>query len=227
MDKPRLRQATLVARDLHAVVGALRATLPLGDPFYDPDVAQFGICNAVLPLGDTFVEVISPVEEGTAAGRHLERLGGDGGYMAMFQVDDIAAARERIDRLGVRVVFDNEVDGDTDLHLHPADVPGAIVAVDRMALPASWRWAGPRWEAKAPAETGPGRVTGATLTAREPPTLASTWAAVLGVEVDGDRIALDGGELHFVAGERDGIAAFHVEGLEADTAIGGVRFMRA
>jgi hypothetical protein len=227
MDKPRLRQATLVARDLHAVVGALRATLPLGDPFYDPDVAQFGICNAVLPLGDTFVEVISPVEEGTAAGRHLERLGGDGGYMVMFQVDDIAAARDRIDRLGVRVVFDNEVEGDTDLHLHPADVPGAIVALDRMALPASWRWAGPGWEAMAPAETGPGRVTGATLTAREPASLARTWAAALGVEAHGDRIALDGGELHFIAGDRDGIAAFHVEGLGADTEIGGVRFVSA
>jgi Glyoxalase-like domain len=227
MTKLRLRQAVLVARDLDAVVEALRVRLPLGDPFHDPDVSQFGVRNAVNPLGDTFVEVISPVEEGTAAGRHLERLGGDGGYMVMFQVDDIAAARERIARLGVRVVFDNEVDGDIDIHLHPADVPGAIVAVDRMALPASWRWAGPAWEATTPAETGPGRVTGATLTAREPTTLATTWAAVLGAEVDGDRIPLDGGELHFVAGERDGIAAFHLDGLEVDTVICGVRFVRA
>jgi glyoxalase-like protein len=224
---PRLRQAVLVARDRDAVVEALRAKLPLGDPFHDPEVAQFGVRNSVMALGDTFVEVISPVKEGTAAGRHLERLGGDGGYMVMFQVDDIAAARARIDRLGVRVVFDNEVEGDTDLHLHPADVPGAIVALDRMEQPASWRWAGPAWEAKAPAETGPGRVTGATLTAREPSTLASTWAAALGAEADGGRIALDGGELRFVAGERDGIAAFHVEGLGADAAIGGVRFVRA
>lgn len=221
----RIRQAVLVARDRDAVVKELRAELPLGDPFHDPEVAQFGIHNAVMALGDTFVEVISPVEAGTAAGRHLERVGGDGGYMVMFQVDDIAAARARIDRLGVRVVYELERDGDTDIHLHPADVPGAIVAVDRMEQPASWRWAGPAWIAKAPAETGPGRVTGATLTAREPTKLASRWAAVLGAEADGDRIALDGGELRFVAGERDGIAAFHVEGLGIDATIGGVRFV--
>lgn len=223
----RIRQAVLVARDRDAVVEALRAKLPLADPFHDPEVAQFGVHNSVMALGDTFVEVISPVEDGTAAGRHLERTGGDGGYMVMFQVDDIADARARIDRLGVRVIFDLEVEGDTDLHLHPADVPGAIVSLDHMAAPASWRWAGPAWEGKTPVETGPGRVTGATLTALEPTTLASTWAAALGAEADGDRIALDGGELRFVAGERDGIAAFHVEGLEADLAIGGVRFVRA
>jgi hypothetical protein len=221
----RIRQVTLVAHDLDAVVHALRAELPLGEPFLDPEVAQFGVCNAVMPLGDTFVEVISPVEEGTAAGRHLKRLGGDGGYMVMFQVDDIAAARERIDRLGVRVVYELDREGDTDIHLHPADVPGAVVGVDRMEQPASWRWAGPEWIAKAPAEIGPGRVTGATLTAHEPAKLASTWAAVLGTEADGDRIALDGGELRFVTGERDGIAAFHVEGLGDDVTIGGVRFV--
>jgi hypothetical protein len=223
----RIRQAVLVAHDRDAVVKALRAELPLRDPFHDPEVGQFGVHNAVMALGDTFVEVISPVEEGTAAGRHLKRIGGDGGYMVMFQVDDIAAARARIQQLGIRVVYELDREGDTDIHLHPADVPGAIVAIDRMKHPGSWRWAGPEWIATAPAETGPVRVTGATLTAREPAKLASRWAAVLGAEADGDRIALDNGELRFVAGESDGIAAFHVDGLGAETSIGGVRFVRA
>ena len=223
----RIRQAVLVAHDRDAVVEALRAKLPLREPFNDPEVDQFGVHNAVMALGDTFVEVISPVEEGTAAGRHLKRLGGDGGYMLMFQVDDIEAARERIQQLGIRVVYELDRDGDTDIHLHPADVPGAIVAIDRMEHPGSWRWAGPEWIATVPADTGAVRVTGATLTAREPAKLASTWAAILGAEADGDRIALDNGELRFVAGERDGIAAFHVEGLGAETSIGGVRFVHA
>jgi len=29
----------------------------------------------VMPLGDTFVEVVSPIGEGTAAGRFLDRRG--------------------------------------------------------------------------------------------------------------------------------------------------------
>ena len=223
----RIRQAVLVAHDRDTVVKALRAELPLRDPFNDPEVGQFGLQNAVMALGDTFVEVISPVEDGTAAGRHLKRIGGDGGYMLMFQVDDIAAARARIQQLGIRVVYELDREGDTDIHLHPADVPGAIVAIDRMEHPGSWRWAGPEWIATAPADTGAVRVTGATLTASEPAKLASTWAAILGAEADGDRIALDNGELRFVAGERDGIVAFHVEGLGAETSIGGVRFVPA
>ncbi|PVG81185.1 hypothetical protein DDE18_18710 [Nocardioides gansuensis] len=222
----RLRQVTIVAHHLDEVVDELRAKLPLGEPFRDPEVAQFGLHNAVLALGDTFVEVISPVEDSTAAGRHLDRLGGDGGYMAMFQVDDIAAARGRIERLGLRKIFDNEVEGDTDIHLHPKDVPGAIVAIDTMKHPESWRWAGPGWIAEAPPVTGPGRVTGATVTARDPGQLARTWAAALGTDADGERIALDGGEVRFVAGERDNIDAFHVAGLEADVTIGGVDFVR-
>jgi hypothetical protein len=221
----RLRQAVLVAHDFDAAIKTLRAAMPLADPFHDPEVAPFGVRNAVMALGDTFVEVISPVEEDTAAGRHLGRIGGDGGYMVMFQFDDIAAVRARIRQLGLRVVYELDCEGDTDIHLHPADVPGAIVALDRMDQPASWRWAGPAWIAKAPAQIGPGRVTGATLTAREPTKLAATWAAALGAEPQGDRIALDGGELRFVAGERDGISAFHIEGLAADFAFGGIRFL--
>jgi hypothetical protein len=220
----RLRQAVLVARDLDRVVSDLRGRLPLAEPFQDPGVGHFGLRNAVMALGDTFVEVVSPQQDGTAAGRQLERMGGDGGYMVMFQVDDIAPARERIDRLGVRVVFEVEQPDVVDLHLHPADVPGAIVAVDQMTPPESWRWGGPAWEAKAPEQTGPGRITGATLTAREPAKLASTWAAVLGAESDGTTIALDGGELRFGPGDRDGIAAFHVEGVDTAATIAGVQF---
>src|SRR3954451_10251195 len=130
---PRFRQATIVARDLEPVVKERREALPLGDPFREPVVGPlFGIHNAVMPLGDTFVEVISPVEENTAAGRHLDRLGGGGGCMAMFQVDDLAAARDRIEGLGLRLIFDYEVEGDTDLHIHPNDVPGAIITLDHM-----------------------------------------------------------------------------------------------
>ena len=221
----RLRQAVLVARDLDGVVAELRAQLPLGEPFHDAGVGHFGLRNAVMALGDTFVEVVSPVADGTAAGRRLDRLGADaGGYMAMFQVDDIDAARERVARLGVRVVFEIELEDVVDLHLHPRDVPGAIVALDRMRPPESWRWGGPAWEAKAPPALGPGRITGATLTADDPEALAQRWASVLGAPRDGTTIPLDGGELRFTPGERDAIAAFHVEGVDTDAVIGGVRF---
>ena len=83
----------LAARELEPVVARLRSELRLGEPFADPGVGYFGLHNAVFALGDTFMEVVSPVRDGTAAGRLLDRRGADCGYMVMFQVDDLPAAR--------------------------------------------------------------------------------------------------------------------------------------
>ena len=71
----RFRQAVLAARDLDQAVQELRAALPLGEPYSDPGVGLFGLKNAVMPLGDTFVEVVSPTQDGTAAGRFLDKHG--------------------------------------------------------------------------------------------------------------------------------------------------------
>src|SRR3954454_12719962 len=104
MGAVRLRQAVLVAAELDPVVSELRAELGLGEPFADPGVAEFGLHNAVFAIGDTFLEVIAPTRPDTAAGRHLERHGGDGGYMVIFDLEDLDGARERVRDAGIRVV---------------------------------------------------------------------------------------------------------------------------
>jgi catechol 2,3-dioxygenase-like lactoylglutathione lyase family enzyme len=198
----RLRQAVLVARDLDAVAGSLRRELGLGAPFdADPYVSAFGLENRVFALGDQFLEVVSPVADGTTAGRRLERRGGDGGYMLLFQVDDLEAARERADAAGVRVVWSLELPEIAGLHLHPADLGGTIVSLDRPEPPESWHWAGPDWTGKAGAGA-PGRLAGLTVAVPDPAATAALWAAVIGAHpvsgvtfVEGDRglteIALD------------------------------------
>lgn len=192
----------LAARDLDAAVEELRAALPLGEPYADPGVAYFGLRNAVMPLGDTFVEVVSPVQAGTAAGRFLDRRG-DGPYMAMFQIDDLAGARDRAAALGVREVWAGDFDDISAVHLHPADMGAAIVSLDRPVPPQSWRWGGP-WNAHGDAHT-----TGVTLSAREPGELAARWQTVLG------RLELDGGRVDVQPSEQDAIVAVHVGGLPA------------
>src|SRR5271167_5116179 len=91
----RLRQAVLVATELEPVASALRTALGLEEPFRDPGVGEFGLTNTVFALGDCFLEVISPSQPGTAAGRYLDRHDGDGGYMAIFDLTDLDGARER------------------------------------------------------------------------------------------------------------------------------------
>jgi hypothetical protein len=132
----RLRQVALVARELEPVVDDLGAVLGLEVAFRDPGVAEFGLRNAIFAIGDTFLEVVSPVRPDATAARFLERRGGDGGYMAIFQTTDLGAARARLERLGVRIVWEIAFDDIATIHLHPRDVGGAIVSLDE-ARPAS------------------------------------------------------------------------------------------
>ena len=87
----RIRQIALVTTELAPVRDALFELLGLDDAFIDDEVSQFGLENAVMTIGTTFLELVSPVQTGTTAGRLLERRGGDGGYMVIVQVDDLAA----------------------------------------------------------------------------------------------------------------------------------------
>ena len=125
----------------------------------DPGVAAFGLRNAVFALGDTFLEVVAPMQPDTAAGRYLERRGGDCGYMLIFQLDDLDAARDRVKEMGIRVVWQADLPDISGTHLHPADMRGAIVSLDRADPPGSWRWGGPSWTGTV-GEGSPGRVSG-------------------------------------------------------------------
>jgi hypothetical protein len=228
-----LRQVAIVAHDCDAVAGELRHAFCWPPPFHDPGVGQFGLTNAVFAAGDTFVEVVAPVQAGTTADRYLERRGSDGGYMAIFQVPDIAAARRRIAALGVRVVWTADLPDIAATHLHPRDVPGAIVSVDWATPAQSWRWAGPAWTGRAP-EHAPGGLTGLTIEVTDPAGAARQWAAVLGTPTGtGARTAMvdlpeSGQWLRFVPadpGHGEGIIAVTIAGLSgAPRTIGGVRF---
>jgi len=210
----RLRQAVLVARDLEPVAGALRRELGLGEPFEDPGVGEFGLRNAVFAIGDAFIEVVSPTREGTAAGRHLARHGGDGGYMVIFQVDDLEATRARVGELGVRFVWQIDLPDISASHLHPADMRGAIVSVDQPVPPETWRWGGPGWEQRA----APGALAGATISVRDPGSVASRWEEVLGGRPPGLQFAPDDAERGLTE------IAVTVPGRSGTAEIGGVTF---
>jgi hypothetical protein len=197
----RLRQAVLVANELEPVAEALQAALGLGEPFRDPGVGLFGLENAVFALGDCFLEIVSPTEPGTAAGRYLERRGSDGGYMVMFDLEDLPAARARAVESGVRTVWEIDLPDISGTHLHPADIGGAIVSMDGSKPYGSWRWGGPAWTGQIGARGAPGRLVGVTLAVAEPTAVAARWAHVLGAPIaESPRVALalDSGEVRFV-----------------------------
>ncbi len=210
----RIRQVVLAAKRLTSVVEDLSAVLAIEVAFRDPGVATFGLENAVMPVGDAFLEVVAPVQAETAAGRFLDRRGGDGGYMVIIQVDDLDAARERVARLGVRAVWSIDLPDIRATHLHPRDVGGAILSLDAAVPPESWRWAGPEWHAHVRTDVVRA-ITAVELEAADAASLARRWGEVL------DRppretasgpweIALDAGTLRFRGGTREGVAGFEV-----------------
>jgi hypothetical protein len=218
LDRPRvrLRQAVLVARELEPSVRALREALGLGEPFRDRGVAEFGLANAVFAIGDCFLEVISPTRQATAAGRWLERHGGDGGYMAIFDLEDLESARARAGAGGVRVVWQIDLPDISGTHLHPADMRGAIVSLDRSNPYGAWRWGGEQWTGRI-GSPGPGALTGIAVAVGEPEAVAARWGEVLGVSPSGRdqrQLLLDGGGVDFeqaTSGREEGIVEIALE----------------
>ena len=195
-----------MAAELEPVASALRAGLGLGEPFRDPGVAEFGLTNVVFALGDCFLEVVSPMQPDTAAGRYLDRHDGDGGYMAIFDLEDLEGARARAEQLGIRVVWQIDLPDISGTHLHPADMRGAIVSLDRSRPYGTWRWGGPEWTERT-GSGAPGCLAGITVAVSDPVAVAARWAHVLGVPFSAEKqptLHLDGAEVHFLPAEDDG-----------------------
>ncbi|NKC10966.1 MAG: hypothetical protein GKR94_01795 [Gammaproteobacteria bacterium] len=219
----RLRQLVFVAADLAPAVDDIRAVFGLEVCFSDAQVAAFGLENALLPLNGNMLEVVAPIEEGTTAGRHLQRRGGDGGYMIIVQCADAVAERERVRTLGVRDVWRYEGEDAIATHYHPADVPGAIVSLDSMPPGTDfhrqlsyWKWAGPDWTEYVRTDRVQA-ITAIELQADNPGAVCEQWSKVLARPclpgAKGPEILLDNGRLRFVALQDDrglGISAIDV-----------------
>ncbi|HEY6621736.1 MAG TPA: VOC family protein [Steroidobacteraceae bacterium] len=223
----RLRQIALVAKDLAAARADISAVLGIDYAFDDPGLAKYGLRNAVFPIGDTFLEVVSPKQAGTTAGRLLQKRGGDGGYMVILQVDDLAQALALVKDASARIADQMDRDGAAFTHIHPKDIGGAILSLDRMIPKERWDWGGPHWRSHVCTDTSV-KVAGAELQAKDPAQMASRWAQVLGRTAVEDagiwRMRLDDGEIRFAVdrdGRGEGLSAFDIVVRDIDAVHAG------
>ena len=144
----RLRQIALVAHSLDQAITDISAALDVDVIYRDPGVGFFGLHNALFCIGDQFLEVVSPIQEGTTAGRLLDKLGGDGGYMALYEVDDLDARIDHVKSLGIRTVWEGTGDAIRGRHLHPRDTGGTLVSLDQPDIAGEWAWGGPQWKSR-------------------------------------------------------------------------------
>lgn len=241
-----LRQLVMVSGLRDPIVESLCNLFDIKVSYNDPGVAHFGLENAVLPVGTDFLEVVSPVEETTTAGRYLDRRGGDGGYMVIIQVDDYDEAKNNVKENDVTVVWESEHPEARAIHLHPKEMGGAILSLDWMNPKESWKWAGPNWDEFVNTSTIK-RFVGVEIQSDDPEGMKSKWQSVLKIspeKVSDHQIDLDNTWIRFVEGKDrrgPGVSAFCLEandnkslmkkaddlGLvhQEDIFIGGVKFL--
>ena len=104
----RLRQIVMVAADLDVVEQQIVDALGVELCYRDPGVEHFGLRNALFPIGDKLLEVVSPIRDGTTAGRFLDKRG-DAMHHLAIAVTDVGEALRRLADAGARLDDDTAV----------------------------------------------------------------------------------------------------------------------
>jgi len=227
----RLRQIAFIARETDPIADQLGAVFGLKVGFRDPGVEFFGLHNVVMPVGGEFLEVVAPFRDDASGARYLARRGGDAGYMVILQDADAMAHRERLEKLGIRVIARSRGDDYQYTHFHPADCAGVLMSFDSVPGDAAWRepksdWppAGPTWrDHQSDAALG---IAAVTIQSRDPLAACERWCALLdrpATTSDGAlEIALERGKIRFVAPVDDdgtGVVGLDIEVRDGHAAL--------
>ena len=220
----RLRQLCLVARDLEPVAEDLKAVFDIEVCHRDPAVAKYGLHNALFPIGNSFIEIVAPTKDNTAAGRYLDRRKGDGGYMIILDTDELDRWQKHVDEIGVRVAARLVSDGYRGLQLHPRDTGGALLEINWSEgggdINAAYHPAGPGWNAHV-RTTVAKSILGAELQSDRPERLAAKWSEILARPArsidDQWRLDVDNASLRFVPakdGRGEGLSGIDLQVTE-------------
>jgi hypothetical protein len=180
----RLRQICLVAPDLEPVVGDIAAIMGLNVCYRDGNVAKYGLRNALLPVDTTLLEVVAPLQPGTAAGRFLDRNGDRGGYMAIFSCDDPDERGRNAQALGVRIA--NVIDHPPyhGVQLHPRDCRAAFIEFNHTegsdGILGPYPPAGPGWQ-KSIRKDVTEALNAVEMQSADPHDLARHWGRIIGI----------------------------------------------
>jgi hypothetical protein len=182
----RLRQTCLVAPQLEPLISDIAGIMGLAVCYRDGNVAKYGLENALLPVDTILLEVVSPFQPGTAAGRFIEKSGGRGGYMAIFCCEDPDARGAHAAGIGVRTA--NVIDHPPyhGVQLHPRDCRAAFIEFNHTEgsddILGDYPPAGPEWTRSIRKDVTQALV-GVQMQSPQPQNLAEHWGAIIGIAV--------------------------------------------
>lgn len=227
----RLRQVCLVAADLAREAARMKEALGVEECYRDANVAKYGLENVLFPVGTSFLEIVAPTREGTAAGRFLERHGGRHGYMVILDCDDPERYRKQAEALGIRVANEIRHDGYHGIQLHPRDTGAAMLEFNTTAGGADpmgpYAPAGPDWQRAIRRDVVRG-LRAVEIECPDPAGLASRWGKLFERPVERNALALDQGAIRFMRGKEEAFTGVELEAAtNASVELCGVRFRLA
>ena len=130
----RLNHVAIAVPDLAAATALYRASL--GAQVYAPQPEPaHGVTVVFVTLPNTKIELLEPLGEGSPIAAFLARNPAGGIHHICYEVGDIAAARDKLEAAGARVLGDGEpkigAHGKPVLFLHPKDFNGTLIELEQ------------------------------------------------------------------------------------------------
>ncbi len=130
----RLNHVAVAVPDLAAAAAQYRDTLGarVSAPSAQP---EHGVTVVFVTLPNTKIELLEPLGAGSPIANFLERNPAGGVHHLCYEVDDIIAARDKLEAGGARVLGDGEpklgAHGKPVIFLHPKDFCGTLIELEQ------------------------------------------------------------------------------------------------
>ncbi|MFL6799299.1 MAG: methylmalonyl-CoA epimerase [Xanthobacteraceae bacterium] len=130
----RLNHVAIAVHDIAKAAEVYRQTLgaDVSEPVPQPN---HGVRTAFVTLPNTMIELLEPLGDSSPIAKFLERNPDGGMHHLCYEVADIDAAREQLEKAGARVLGDGEpkmgAHGKAVLFLHPKDFCGTLLEIEQ------------------------------------------------------------------------------------------------
>jgi methylmalonyl-CoA/ethylmalonyl-CoA epimerase len=131
----RLNHVAIAVKDLAAAAAVYRDALgaSVSDPVALP---EHGVTLVFVELSNAKIELIEPLGEGSPIAGFIAKNPDGAIHHLCYEVDDILAARDRLEHSGARVLGDGApkigAHGKLVLFLNPKDFSGALIELEQV-----------------------------------------------------------------------------------------------
>lgn len=200
----RLRQICLATLDLQHHENSLSNILGI-DPCHRSNLDHFGLENTLFAVNGTFIELVAPTRDNTAVHRFLDKTRGVGGYMAIFDCNDVQQRKNTAAELGISSIFERSNEAADLLQLNPKDTGLTMLEFDKHTggekMLGAYEWAGENWQ-KGINTRVTNSMTSLTMVCSDPSRRATQWSRLFGkplatTEKGSQSLPLDYGTLNF------------------------------